>query len=199
MGGRITDILDVVGRAKKPRRVNRAHTREEKRVTDGVYVITDDCGATKVGVAVDVNVRLGTLQNGNPRPLRVAFYQKVSNPYAIERCVHSVLTKVRAVGEWFWTDSETAVAAVQHVIVDDIIDRAPIDPLEGPATLTGDALADMTVADAEDAGEREGYRLGQELMRERLMADLKAANAPARYLMAIAELEILPLPAKESV
>lgn len=36
-----------------------------------VYVITDGAGCHKVGIALDVDARLGQLQAGNPRPLRV--------------------------------------------------------------------------------------------------------------------------------
>ena len=68
-----------------------------------VYLITDNNGFTKIGVANDADARLKELQTGNANKLtilRVFFLRRV-NDYDIEKALHFRYKDCRACGEWF--------------------------------------------------------------------------------------------------
>jgi len=65
-----------------------------------VYVLQAE-GATpiKIGTAMDVKVRMGELQTGNPRPLRLRTV--LLGSYEFESALHEELSRHRLMGEWF--------------------------------------------------------------------------------------------------
>lgn len=68
-----------------------------------IYVIGAATGAVKVGIAVDVEARLKTLQTGCPEVLQVYGVAPVAAFYAreVERKCHRALAKHHRRGEWF--------------------------------------------------------------------------------------------------
>ena len=75
-----------------------------------VYIVTDDSGAVKIGVAKQFKSRLFTLQTGNPRLIRplVTFEtDSLSNDMKLEKILHDnfsdcrIILKNGLVSEWF--------------------------------------------------------------------------------------------------
>ncbi|HEY3803904.1 MAG TPA: GIY-YIG nuclease family protein [Kofleriaceae bacterium] len=58
-------------------------------------------GPVKIGWAGDLRIRIGTLQVGNPRPLRILFAHEAADAADLERRVHRELSSLRMRGEWF--------------------------------------------------------------------------------------------------
>jgi T5orf172 domain len=87
-----------------------------------VYVLQAE-GTTpiKVGTAMDVRTRMGELQTGNPRPLRLCAV--LLGSYDLEHALHEELSGYRLVGEWFddspsiewFVDRMTALAEKMYV------------------------------------------------------------------------------------
>jgi hypothetical protein len=66
-----------------------------------VYVFRGGSEYFKIGVAKNVERRLGSLQNGCPFPLEVALIIPHRRPYALESTIHARLAEHRTVREWF--------------------------------------------------------------------------------------------------
>ncbi|NHZ62623.1 GIY-YIG nuclease family protein [Massilia genomosp. 1] len=86
-----------------------------------VYVIyeSDDPSVSKVGVATDVVKRLGTMQIGSWRILRVGHAVALpskSAAHAIERQVHQALSALHVRGEWFRTSPDRAAFEVDLAV-----------------------------------------------------------------------------------
>jgi predicted GIY-YIG superfamily endonuclease len=80
-----------------------------------VYVIGIDNGPHKIGIAKDVENRLGQLQNGNPFRLHIRF--KLTTTFGaacqVEQMAHWLIRNRRMMGEWFSVDA----ASCERVVV----------------------------------------------------------------------------------
>lgn len=91
--------------------------------TDGrwhVYVIheVDMPEICKIGIAGNVMARLGNLQTGTWRRLKIAAVFLVGDQQfatAVERQTHSALAGVHELGEWFKVRPERAVREIEAV------------------------------------------------------------------------------------
>ena len=73
----------------------------EREETGGfIYIISDGKGF-KVGVSVDPEKRLKTLQTGNRAKLVLEHFEHKNDPYKVEKYLHRTLAKYRTNGEWF--------------------------------------------------------------------------------------------------
>ena len=71
-----------------------------------LYLIREEHGLYKVGIAQDVDVRLSTLQSATPYTLTVCVTVAVKNALQAESFVHSALTAHHVRGEWFQLPDE---------------------------------------------------------------------------------------------
>ncbi len=103
-----------------------------------VYVITDGCGASKIGIAEDTKKRLGDLQVGSSVKLRLA--HAIAVPYShalqIENRIHKLLKDRRLKGEWFFVAPRIVFDAIRGIIdgpekMDDRAFRKAIEPKGG--------------------------------------------------------------------
>ena len=76
-----------------------------------VYIVTDDSGYVKIGVATNVTARVKELQCGNPRAIRVIKTIRIyyGDDYRVEHALHKRYENARVVtngtkSEWFRTD-----------------------------------------------------------------------------------------------
>ena len=74
---------------------------EKEKEGGFVYIISDGCGGFKVGVSVNPEKRLKTMQTGNRKTLILEHYEHKLKPYKVEKVVHQSLAKYRTKGEWF--------------------------------------------------------------------------------------------------
>lgn len=86
-----------------------------------VYVIyeADDSSVSKIGVAADVAKRLGTMQVGSWRILKVGHAVRLpskSAAHAIERQVHQALSALHVRGEWFRVSPDRAASEVDLAV-----------------------------------------------------------------------------------
>jgi hypothetical protein len=77
----------------------------------------------KVGISVNPSVRLRSLQTGNPFRLSFWSAQVAWGPDAalmalLERTVHSNLSHLATVGEWFFGDPQFAADLTERVVVE---------------------------------------------------------------------------------
>ncbi len=103
-----------------------------------VYVITDGCGASKIGIAVDMKLRLIQLQGGSSVKLHLAHMIAVPYSHAlqIENRIHKLLKNRRLKGEWFFVAPRIAFDAIRAIIdgpekMDDRAFRKAIEPRGG--------------------------------------------------------------------
>lgn len=103
-----------------------------------VYVITDGCGASKIGIAEDVKKRLADIQIGSSVKLRLAY--SIAVPYLaasiIEYRMHKLLRDRRLSGEWFFVAPRIAFDAIRGIIdgadkVDERAARKAMEPKGG--------------------------------------------------------------------
>jgi hypothetical protein len=77
-----------------------------------VYLITDDTGHYKIGVAANVERRMRDLQASHHQPLREVGRGETwdrQSAYALEKILHDQYTEFRVSGEWFrLTDEQVA-------------------------------------------------------------------------------------------
>lgn len=83
----------------------------------GVYILTTMDGASyckpvKIGYASDPKKRLGSLQSGNPRRLKLLFYFPL--PYRelarlVEKSFHKTMKRRALLGEWYEIEPADAV------------------------------------------------------------------------------------------
>lgn len=68
-----------------------------------IYVIGNNEKKQKIGFTNDVNVRLKTLQTGNPEKLILHHYVEIpkNRVRILEKKIHSELNYKRLTGEWF--------------------------------------------------------------------------------------------------
>lgn len=80
-----------------------------------VYVIGCHSGPNKIGVANDVERRLGAIQSGNEKKLAVIRKFAVAEELAhkIERRAHWHVRESQLLGEWFSITADEAIAAVE--------------------------------------------------------------------------------------
>ena len=83
-----------------------------------IYVIGNDSGIVKVGLASSPKRRLMELQTGHSEPLKLHFIselpQELSAP--VERRAHWLLKDKHRSGEWFTVGPSTAIEAVKSAI-----------------------------------------------------------------------------------
>ena len=92
----------------------------DERALTSVYVIgSDRMDAVKIGIAVDVQNRVASLQTGFPFKLQLygAFYSSRRRAAALERAVHAKLKEfdLHLNGEWFEISPEDARATIKKV------------------------------------------------------------------------------------
>lgn len=69
----------------------------------------------KVGIAVDVEKRMKSLQTGCPHPLTLIAKAHCPNPRVIEKEIHALLNFYRKQGEWFCCTLEDIRKAKRHM------------------------------------------------------------------------------------
>jgi hypothetical protein len=102
-----------------------------------VYVITDGHMHHKIGKAVDFQKRLKQLQTGNGRKLSLVAYLRVNTEHLalrVESAAHEWLSELRAVGEWFECESQTALQALYEAASKVGVDSLPTSVSLGEAT-----------------------------------------------------------------
>lgn len=77
-----------------------------------LYIVCDDYGFCKIGVAQNVEKRLRELQIGNASSLTLAWSHASDTPYAHEASAHNAMRAKHIRGEWFECSPEDAVSAV---------------------------------------------------------------------------------------
>lgn len=84
-----------------------------------VYVIEHgDTGYCKIGISTNLPRRLAHLQSGTPFVLSLAYEMEFADrdrAFAVERGAHQRMTGFRARGEWFFCDPQDAIAAIEAV------------------------------------------------------------------------------------
>lgn len=102
-----------------------------------IYVITDGCGNFKVGIS-DCKVvlkRVAELQVGNAFRLRLVHSRTFPKSYRelVEETAHDSLSSCRVRGEWFRSNKERVIAAVDDAVAritslsDEAVDEAMND------------------------------------------------------------------------
>lgn len=93
-----------------------------------VYVIKNDIGMCKVGIALDPKVRLKELQTGSPHPLRIAYSIVTNDASGVEARAHAILSRYHVHLEWFKCDPRTAEEAVNRAaqLVSDSVDAGGV-------------------------------------------------------------------------
>jgi hypothetical protein len=83
-----------------------------------IYIITDEHGRLKIGIAVDLWRRLRRLQTGSADLLKLVCFFAIG-PWkiarALETAVHERLRSHRVRGEWFKVSVRTAVRVIRQV------------------------------------------------------------------------------------
>ena len=89
---------------------------EVGQMSNWVYVMTAGPRHIKIGVSVDVDERVKSVQTGCPFKVRIV--QRWRSPHArkIERAAHVALAKYRREGEWFDLPPKVAVEVVEWLI-----------------------------------------------------------------------------------
>lgn len=95
-------------------------SRADERALTAVYVVGNEhAGAVKIGIAIDVQKRMASLQTGSPHPLRLhsALYTGRRQARHLEKLVHDKLKEceVHLNGEWFDVDPVDAAAVLKKV------------------------------------------------------------------------------------
>lgn len=81
-----------------------------------IYVIENENGRIKIGVASNPNIRKSTIQNiGGYKVVKMFCTPSCSNPYEVEKTLHNLFISQRKCGEWFDVDFNTAVEAAKKV------------------------------------------------------------------------------------
>lgn len=88
------------------------------RADQGVYVIANQDGAVKIGIAADVRKRLSGLQTATPYPLKLRLFvgDLQGRARQIEKECHRRLDQHRVSGEWFKVEWREAVDVVRRVV-----------------------------------------------------------------------------------
>ena len=102
-----------------------------------IYVITDGLGHFKVGISTckSVLTRLAELQVGNAFRLRLVHTRTFPNGHRelIEETAHDSLSSCRVRGEWFRSDQQRVISAVDDAVTritsmsDEAVDEAMND------------------------------------------------------------------------
>jgi len=83
-----------------------------------LYVMREEGGSIKVGVANNAQYRRRTLQGGNPRRLMVIAlweFERRAQAYSLERAVHLQYADDRIGGEWFRTSADEMITFIEAV------------------------------------------------------------------------------------
>lgn len=103
-----------------------------------LYVIeSPQIGLSKIGIASDINRRLGELQTASAYPLvvRVGLTVPAGTELTFEKCVHRMFSGQRTHGEWFkLSEDDIAFFVVPHPISLEAI-NGPIPGCECPECL----------------------------------------------------------------
>lgn len=81
-----------------------------------VYVIVEDGGCSKIGIADNPRSRLNGLQTSHPRALTLVHTKQADDARLVERVAHALLKGKRASGEWFHVTPEEAICAIDAAI-----------------------------------------------------------------------------------
>jgi hypothetical protein len=67
-----------------------------------IYFVTDGSEFVKIGnTSNNIHERIGTLQVGNPRTLKLIAKIECDDVRVVERHIHRMFAKKRHIGEWF--------------------------------------------------------------------------------------------------
>ena len=67
-----------------------------------IYFVTDGSEFVKIGnTSNNIHERIGTLQVGNPRTLKLIAKIECDDVRVVERHIHQMFAKKRHIGEWF--------------------------------------------------------------------------------------------------
>ena len=93
-----------------------------------VYLVTDST-AYKIGVATNVDFRVGELQIGNPRRLTLVCASKCPSPFDVERLLHDRYQHKWISGEWFDLDAIEAGEVVEYLNSHEPVEVKPPRPI----------------------------------------------------------------------
>lgn len=81
-----------------------------------IYAIGTTGRRQKIGYSADPEVRLRTLQTGNPEPLQVQYIFEIDEKYArkYEKFIHREYGHKRISGEWFDMTPEEVASLMQY-------------------------------------------------------------------------------------
>jgi hypothetical protein len=120
----------------------------EPRIGGFVYVLamfTPSGPVFKIGMAQDVDVRLGQFATMLPYPCCRVFVLWAENPCQQERCLHQHFAKYRLRGEWF--DLPDVSFAKLHQVAEDTREETPDWAREHLCALSLEAWRAMQIAD----------------------------------------------------
>lgn len=81
-----------------------------------IYAIGTDEDRQKIGFSSDPQMRLKTLQTGNPEPLHLHYQFPIEESMAAkyEKYVHHQHSHLRAKGEWFRMTPDEVISMMQY-------------------------------------------------------------------------------------
>jgi len=91
-------------------RCGEQHTKRDERNV-GVYLIGDGLGHVKIGITVDIDQRIKSLQTANPTELEVLHYTVCKNAKKIEKSLHTMYESTSGGSEWFHMGSGDVLEA----------------------------------------------------------------------------------------
>lgn len=84
-----------------------------------IYIIGTNQPPYKIGITINPEQRLRSLQTGFPYPLKILYLEKcLINEYKqLEKEIHNTLSYKRTKGEWFNLDLDQAIHEIKFVII----------------------------------------------------------------------------------
>jgi hypothetical protein len=81
-----------------------------------IYVMEEEGGLVKIGVATNPFRRLAMLQCGNPRKmtLRAVYAGSRSDCFALEKEILAAFADARVLGEWIKTPADGLISILRH-------------------------------------------------------------------------------------
>ena len=81
-----------------------------------IYAMLADDGRVKIGVSRNPDERAKAIENQKEiKILKILKTEKCSNPFTVEKLVHSELEESRSFGEWFCVDFEVAKQTIEKI------------------------------------------------------------------------------------
>src|SRR5260370_34166999 len=77
-----------------------------KLVPTYLYLIREEFGLYKIGIARDIGTRMSTLQTATPYTLTLCAHVRIKNALQAEKFIHSLLDRHHVRGEWFKLPNE---------------------------------------------------------------------------------------------